>query len=488
MAHAKHNSQGESERGGQNKLDASNPSRDDSSEKNQHPTHTHEANRLTNHLGAPPTHTRGCAYLSCPIWLRLTWILILLLPIMRAIGKAIRIPGEENINSWAMTELMISNTAGFVRRGLGGSLLLWLHQFSPSPFLQEFGLLLALTTIFASSLLILKGCLRLSPFDGFLIMFSPLSYPTFLSYATETVFRKDALAILFIIVALLGLLLSEHRQYVFLLVMACIILPVLTFIHEMIPFFCLVPLLLIYAPLLLRRIQSSSRAIIVAAALLLPCLATLALIRANSHPTLPQVVAMCQAWQQYYPALACSPIRDAGTFSTMADQSGSLQALEWIHSEPYSGRFRIEGVLVIFYLCAMAIGPLGRLVAVQTSRNRIQGGCVALLIGIFVLIPTTPMYWLGTDFGRWLGMATTIFVIITCNRRFTLSLVNALQEIGFFHLPLHRLGHWQWQRSLYANSNGLILLINFCLIPQAYHVLIWEYSPQLRILLKPFGL
>lgn len=134
--------------------------------------------------------------------MRLLWILVLLLPVLRNVGKALQTHRGFDANSWAMTEWMINNSAGFVRCGLGGSILLALHRLSPAPFLGEFGLLLALLTIAVSSALILRACLRVGCFDALMIMYSPLLYPSFLNYTVETVFRKDALVILFVALAL----------------------------------------------------------------------------------------------------------------------------------------------------------------------------------------------------------------------------------------------------------------------------------------------
>ena len=421
-----------------------------------------------------------------PIWLRLVWMLILLLPMLRALAKALSTYRSADINTWAMTELMINNSAGFVRRGLGGSILLWLHQLSPVPFLREFGFLLALAIIFGTSLFILRALLRTSAFDGLLIMFSPVAYPSFTWYAMDTIFRKDSFVILLVIACLLSLSLAPRRQLWFALVMAWLVLPALTLTHEMVPFFCLAPFLLIQLPPLARWLRSGVGTALLTVGLVLPTVLTLASIRLLDQPSLAGVQQMCQAWQAYYPDLACAPLRVESAFGQLADYTYSPRVLDWIYAAPRVGRVRLEGLLAVAYVLAMAAGPLGRLAAIQASCRRATGAGIALLTAFIVFAPTIPMYWLGTDFGRWLAMAMTSLILMICSRKFVVSFADTLAAIGWLRLRLPAPA--EWLRSLYSNLNGFILLVNILLIPQAYSAILWAFSPQFRILFKPFGL
>lgn len=425
-----------------------------------------------------------------PTSFRLFWLAVLLLPTIKAIQEAISYYSSATINSWAATELMINNSAGFVRRGLSGSILLWLHQFAPSPFLHEFGLLLALTTITASSFLILNSCRRLGLFDGLMIAYSPAIYPLFASYYIDTLFRKDGIIVLFVIAILLANRLKSRWKLSALILLAVIGMPILTLMHEMSPFFCLAPLLLTFFLQIQNSLKNTIIATIFSIALAAPTILALAIAKLHGHPSSEIVINMCNSWQTYYPELQCNPIDRRSAFSTLADYNLSQDTLDWVHSPQQVGRLITHGWLTVIYLLAMAFGPLGRLASLESLPQKTSGAWVALLLIGTAVVPTLPMYWLATDFGRWLALGLTIGTLMICNP----SLVRAISVLAdglSLNASLFTPSGYRFDpsffRAISANINGVILLFNLVAIPEACCSLIWMWSPLFRILFKPFG-
>jgi hypothetical protein len=424
--------------------------------------------------------------IAIPLWRRLIFSIILLYPAAKAFLKVLRFYQSYDINNWAATEFLLNYSGGFLRRGLAGSLLLELHKLIPQPLVLQVTLLLALLVTIATSICLFFACTRLSMFDSILLAYSPLLYPLYLSIYPIDAFRKDSLMLLFVIACTNSFVLPKDWRRIFLFTSSFVLLPLLTLIHEMSPFICLAPLLLILIVDLFDRGVSIQKSLFTAALFSLSTLATLMVIRNFSYPPIEAVYQSCSSWKEFYPELICSPLRKAGAFSTLADYSISQNMLNWIHSDSQAGRFRVEMFLFIVYVLCMVCGPLARLVARQSFCDLRKAIPATLAIALLALTPTIPLYWLATDFGRWMALGLTTIFLLVSSKRFTQRL-TALMYLKSIELP-HGSISWLNIRSLYANLSGIVLLINLVLIPQGCCVRMWNYGPVLRIVMKPFGL
>lgn len=410
---------------------------------------------------------------------------ILFLPMLKALQKAFQHYSSAEPNSWFVTEWLINYSAGFVRRGLGGSILIGLSNAIRTPLVMEVALVLAISVIVLVSLIVFGACRKLSAFDALMISFCPASYPLFLAYHVDNVFRKDALVVLFVIACAYLLPIPGVGRKLYLLSMAVLVLPVITLIHEMAPFFCLPPLmLLIYIDNLGARQTFSLKSMGMTLVLTMPTIACLLILRNFGYPSGDQVMEMCLAWQGIYPDLTCMPIEEAGAFSLLADYTVSQEILNWIHGEGGIGELRIQAILSLIFILSLSMGPLGRLVSRQTNQNYATGSIVAVLTTAFVFIFSLPLYWLATDFGRWMATSLTVVIVLLANKNLVSSIVRILDCLS---MKDNFWSAYPWA-SLYSNLNGIVLAFNLFLTPVICCVAFWQYSPLLRILFKPYGL
>jgi hypothetical protein len=419
-------------------------------------------------------------------WATFLVVSFLALPGIKAVAEAIQLGLSSDINSWESTEFLISYAGGFVRRGLAGSALLAWREWFPLPHPVLLTTILAVMTVVVVTHLIVKNVIKLSLFDAWVICYSPLLYPLFVAFDARPVARKDGFAFLFIILLIWLLNRFRSRRLTVQFVFGLILLPALTLAHEMMPMLLLGPFLLIV--FLERRSSNLSvrQALAVCGALALPSLLVLIPCFLFSRPSPELVQNMCLSWQKYFPDLRCTLNSLPGAFSTLADYSVSDDMLSWIRSAP---RIRLESALAAAYLLAFICAPLGRLVSRQIHVSHGRGALIAAITAVIVFLPSLPLYWIATDFGRWVASSLTLVVLLICDKQFCAQMDNFVRDLQYSFLRFPRLspalsGDIQ---SVYSNMNGLLALVNLLFAVPICCVTFWNFNPLARTLLAPYG-
>lgn len=430
-------------------------------------------------------HFAGLSF--CRKWRGLLVVSFLALPGFKAVVEAIQLGLASDINSWESTEFLISYASGFVRRGLAGSILLaWRERF-PLPHPLVLTTILAILVIAMVTYWIVKNVLKLSLFDAWLLCYSPLLYPLFVAFDARPVARKDGFAFIFVILLLWLLSRFRSRRLVIQFVFGFIFLPVLTLVHEMMPMLLLGPFLLIVYLECRSRNLSMRDGLWACGMLALPSLLVLIPSFLFARPSPEFVQSMCISWREYYPDLRCSLGFLPGAFSTLADYSVSDEMLAWVRT---ASRIRIESCLVVAYLFAFVCAPLGRLASLQVHVGQGRGALIAAITAVVVFLPSMPLYWIATDFGRWVATSLTLVTLLICNRDFCCRIDNLVQDLlrNFEHKRIFSSALNRDIQSLYSNMNGLLAVFNLLLTVPICCVQFWNFNPLARILLAPYGL
>ena len=417
------------------------------------------------------------------------WLVVsfLALPGVKAVAEAIQLGLSSDINSWESTEFLISYSNGFVRRGLAGSAMLAWKEWLPLPHPLVLTTTLAVLVVVALTYWIVKNVLKLSLFDAWLICYSPLLYPLFVAFDARPVARKDGLAFIFVILLLWLLSRFRSKRFVTQLAFGLIVLPALTLVHEMMPMLLLGPFLLIVFLERRSRDLSLCNGFLVCGAFALPSLIVLIPTFLFAKPSPEFVQSICLTWREYYPDLRCSLFSLPGAFSTLADYSVPDDMLGWVHTTP---RIRLEGSLFAAYLLAFICAPLGRLASRQIHVTQGRGALIATITAVIVFLPSFPLYWIATDFGRWGASSLTIVALLICSKRFCGQmdvLINDLMR-SFRIAPRLPAVLQKDIRSIYSNMNGMLAVVNLFLAVPICCVQFWNFSVFARTILTPYGL
>jgi hypothetical protein len=430
---------------------------------------------------------RSAWFPSWEAWTACLVVSFLALPGVKAVAEAIQLGLSSDINSWESTEFLISYASGFVRRGLAGTALLAWRDWLPLPHPLFLTTMLAMLTIISVTYLVVKNVLKLSLFDAWLICYSPLIYPLFVAFDARPAARKDGFVFVFVIVLLWLLRRFQSKRLSVQFVFGLILLPALTFVHEMMPMLLLGPFLLIV--FLERRSRSLSvrQSLSVCGVLALPSFLALIPCFLFSRPSPEFVQNMCLSWQAYYPDLRCSLQSLPGAFSTLADYSVPDDMLGWIHT---TSRIRLESALAAVYLLAFICAPLGRLASRQIGVGQGRGALISAITAVIVFLPSAPLYWIATDFGRWVANSLTLVVLLICSKEFCRQMDNLVQDLerSIWRVPRLSPALAGDIQSIYSNMNGLLSVVNLFLVVPICCVQFWNFNPLARILLAPYGL
>lgn len=315
------------------------------------------------------------------------------------------------INSYQVTDWIISFGGGFLRRGLSGELLMLAQRLLGRFDLGAFALLLTALSVWAVALVVMVRAGRLPLAAGLALAFSPLLYPLFIYWDPNAVARKDVLAILFI----LGLLLLARWRHAaaprLLMLVSSIGLPVLTLSHEALILFVLPADLLILALVLWPRQRALGPLLLRLGLVALPGLLAFAAVSLfGAYPSGERVQAMCASWQPLQPELICQPLPDP--FLALVDPQRFMREIPLAWAGQWRNYRRLVVALAYLLAVFLVVLPL-----VLQSGDRQGRPLLALryrsgLVGLICLLPTLPLYAISTDYGRWLSTSLSIAVLV----------------------------------------------------------------------------
>ncbi|MDC1357626.1 hypothetical protein N8310_08570 [Pseudomonadota bacterium] len=306
--------------------------------------------------------------------------LLLLFPLIFTVIDYSKI---NSLNTWGASEWLISYSGGFVRRGLGGELILIISNFfsiSPSisiVIISVFSYLILVITLIKISNKIIPTYILLSP----ILLGMPI-YSNFL-------IRKDVLGILFLVIALI--LLKRNINIINQIFVNIVsILAILN--HEAFLFFGL-PIIMLTFNLLKQKKKWDPFVLI----RFLPTLLVSVLI-IIFHGTIEISTEIIQTWNSLINKnfSYCCILKEAPGINAIGDTITGPMSLSRSVLFHWSGGFLYVPLMWILSWCA-AILILGQLAIKNQSLRSI--------FYILVLVQTIlvfPLFIIGWDFGRWL--------------------------------------------------------------------------------------
>jgi hypothetical protein len=315
------------------------------------------------------------------------------------------------INSYQVTDWIISFGGGFLRRGLSGQLLLLAQRALGRFDLGAFALMLTALSVWAVALAVLVRAKRLPLAPGLALAFSPLLYPLFVYWDPNAVARKDVLAILFVLLLLLLARWRHSAMPALLMLVSAVGLPLLTLSHEALILFVLPADLWLLALVLWPRQRALLPLLLRLALVALPGLLAFAAVSLfGAYPSAERVQAMCSSWQPLQPELICQPLPDP--FLALVDPQRFMREIPLAWAGQWRNYRRL--LVALAYLLALFLVVLPLVLQAGDSRGaglaslRRRSGLVALIC----LLPTLPLYAISTDYGRWLSTTVSIAVLV----------------------------------------------------------------------------
>ena len=382
---------------------------------------------------------------------------------------------------WSASEWMIDYAAGFVRRGLGGTLLLHLLRLTGWGFFPV--LAIFTTTLYlglCAGLVAVSWRLRGPALWRFALLFNPLLLLSICDYGT--IARRDTL---FLWGTLLHVLLGEwllrrprtRASALWLAVSVAALALVLALLHEGIFLFLWLPLNLALFSYLLAQMHCRRRAI---ALLLLVAFAPALLAVAASalrHGDLRTAQAICRSWRFALP-LACSP---GGALPP------ALDALTWSLPRALSLSLAYAWRFPLYPLLYALFGALQVLAVHRLQPTARLAHLLALLA--FPFAAALPLFLLGVDWGRWLSLLalSSLIVMLSSLRPALYSWLPAALRPASRHSlrPLAAL-----RRAVESNPLLFCALLLFVPIPPIPKMAVAFLNPPLivlRFLLQRFA-
>ena len=154
----------------------------------------------------------------------------------------------------------------------------------------------------------------------------------------------------------------------------------------------------------------------------LPGIAALGFALANSSATPEQPMSMCEAWRPVKDSITCAPLPDV--LQTLHERDGRIKraADAWERS-----RLAAQAGYLFAYLFLLAWRPIARISAARgDSQNQLGTQIVDFFLALIAVIPTMPLYFVGIDFGRWLTVSVTIFILTSTDSSLMSRLIEKL--------------------------------------------------------------
>jgi len=345
-----------------------------------------------------------------------------------------------------VSELFISYAGGFIRRGLIGTILYALFPYVSLPYL----VIGAYITLFVVFLLISYRSFSKN-FDMLtvLFVFSSPAYFLFQLKAPDVFARKDVIIQLFIFISYsiaVSCILNEKCK-LFWPTLLLLTLYVISFlIHEMALFYFPLPFVLLGV-----AFQKRKRLLYWIVIGIVTVAASLAVVYLFPG-TLEQRNAICGAWRQYYPTLACSP-PSPGTHPMPSSTSSALNAISYIGTgltnnirwvTAYYWNATSASTIIVCLLLALL--PLAFIFSGYNSWRSIKKVFPSLTLRIFFWIAVCSPWVLSlvaNDFGRHISGVCFyyLFFLLSMQRIVPQPCKNWLQKL---HNRLENSSRYQW--------------------------------------------
>ena len=332
---------------------------------------------------------------------------------------------------------MISYESGPIRRGLTGAILKRVLEIYPE---LNINLVIFIFTLLAIWLIVYLICIQASiknSYSKFAIAASPVLYPLFFFNDAQGGGRKEILALIFI--TILSLLkdhftIAKKKKIYFIW---SLFLPLLVLCHEGI-FFFLAPYLLFTIFILDFNSEKNSsfylykKIITKYIKLILPSFIALLFSFFYKNNTLSDIQLICNSWQKYYSDLNC--INLEGSFKELvyygfSNSGGIYQKLD----------IYIQWIFAFIYIFLISTSCLIPLITSKKSKNytlQIMNNSIILFIFIFIVfIFNLPLYIFAVDYGRWISVSFSIFIIFCLGYKKNIN--NLANELSYYqYLPL----------------------------------------------------
>ena len=401
---------------------------------------------------------------------RIQALLFFLIPFLGTLPGILRVyerlaQGAER--TWQVGGFFINYEAGFTRRGLIGSLFLELSRWiEPIDLLDAitFSMLIALAWVCWR---VAWNCRQAQLLDAYLVAFCPALYSIFLLWDPAGGWRQDMFSILFILLSVKTFQSKRTGAWKVQLFWGIGLLPCLALTHEASLLFCLAPYLLILG---LQLEAHFMRRTILAMLLFasLPGIAALGFVLANGSATAEQLLSMCEAWRPVKDSITCAPLPDVLQAIHESDDWIKRAADAWEHS-----RRPAQAGYLFAYLFLLAWLPIARISAARgDSQNQLDTQIAAFVLALIAVIPTIPLYFVGIDFGRWLTVSVTIFILTSTDSSLMSRLIEKL------HARMGEARGFPQNESLLSRVPSFVLALIFPLYMVSHCcVQLWDLKP-----------
>ena len=338
------------------------------------------------------------------------------------LARSVRASLYADINSWIVTEVLVSYESGFIRRGILGQALFFLYE---SGVKAEPRYILAITGFVAwgAAGYLLERWTRSMEIPGrIFLLFSPL-LAFFPLLDTGSFPRKDIIAISFTITHLLCARLPLRKYFACAIIGFLVLAPLATLTHEAFVFLALPVNVIVLYVLVRFKGSGTKRALVITASMAAPSLgAVLAAIAWKGGAS--EAAVICSRWSSYFSSLDCNPL--PGSFGAIASGAGPYMTI--IAEGIGTRRFAFSLILTVAFIFYHFLW-LGRFYASSvradwfadkfsissTPRLLRDVAWIPASLTIACLGASLPLYATAVDYNRWLGVVLTCTTItIVC--------------------------------------------------------------------------
>lgn len=396
---------------------------------------------------------------------------ILALPALLAGVHGYKYFSQLGAGSWQSTDWYISYDFGFVRRGLlGGPLRIAASKFDWLN-INIFLLFLTIFAVISITILLIIKTKNINFSARAALAFSPAFYPVFLMWDPQGGGRKEALAIIFIMVYMF---LASKKNSIWKkarLLMSLLVLPLLILAHESVFFFAVPILIFATAIDWINDGRNWSKGIseifplLRSLVFLIPSFIALLAAFLYSKPPVDQVEAICRSWQIAYQTLVCTPLPAALDALAGTGRNYFKEIVDSYNAPLLYGQW----LLAFGYVIALTVACLVPLVNNRIGRMslNIRYAISSLLLGLcgIVAVFSIALYALAIDYGRWMSVSVTL-ILVTCLlyqekiRSAAIVLSPVFAQKSFPLLDLERL---KWVQLALVCISGFVMVPNCCI-------------------------
>lgn len=361
---------------------------------------------------------------------------VFLIPPLLATRQLILHSSFQQASSWQVTDFMVNYQGGFVRRGLLGSLLLWINQNWTSIGPDKISLGQTIASLWAINAMAINTLLGKPFASSLLILYSPAFISVFYWLDPQAGGRKDTLGLALLAGCIFLYERTEGSKRVGLLsAITLVILPAMILSHEAIIFFCMPPILLLLW-LALNEANSKRPKNMMQHFIwtFTPAFIAIGLTLSATKPAYEAVVKSCEAWTSTMRDLRCQPL--PAYFEAIYNDSRFRQIAQMAFSTTI---FYVSLAVTLAYMILAFRGPYVEIchrslleecsiIGSNTSDKRAQASRTLLALSIVTFAPSLPVYLLACDFGRWFAMSWTALTLFLTSPKAVSALLGATQS------------------------------------------------------------